>query len=121
MRFNVLCPPKRIDAGKLRKVRIVPRAKKSYGGEQKKNPESRGGVAPGASKRLREIASKEVTDAPAALGVSPLNTAMSANYQAVEIVHQTRVARFGARNGQVGSSPPVNAPQLSHLFTMQTP
>jgi hypothetical protein len=46
---------------------------------------------------------------------------MSANYQAVKIVNQTRVTRFRARNSQVGSSPPVNAAEFPHLLAMESP
>jgi hypothetical protein len=46
---------------------------------------------------------------------------MSANYQAIEVVHQARVARFGASNCQIGSGPPVDAAQLAHFLSMQAP
>src|SRR6267142_1693881 len=111
----------RTDSRELRIVGIVPRAKKSNRSEDQKDTESSGRVAPGASKRLRKILGKEVADPPAALRVSPVNTAMSANYQTIEIVDQTRVARFRAGNRQVGCSPPVDAAQLAHFFAMQSP
>jgi len=121
MSFDVLSPPKRVDPGEFREIRVVARARESDCPEQKKDPESRGCVTPGASKRLREIPGNEVAEPPPALRVSPVNTAMSTNYQAIQIVNQTRVARFCASNRQVGSSPPVDAAQLSHFFAMQTP
>jgi len=44
---------------------------------------------------------------------------MSPNYQAIEIIDKSRVARFGARNRQIRSGPPIDAAQLSHFFAMQ--
>ena len=97
MSFNILSSPKRIDAGKFREIGIVARDKESDRPEQKKDTESRGGVTPGSSKRLWKIPDDKVSEAPTTLRISPVNTAMSANYQAVKIVNQTRVARFRAR------------------------
>src|SRR6266404_5019391 len=115
MSLDVLRSPSRADAGEFREIRIVARAKESDGAKQKEDSESRGGITPGAPKRLWKIPGQEVADPSPALGVGPVNTAMSPNYQAIKIVNQTRIARFRARNGQIGSSPPVNAAQLADL------
>src|SRR5258708_471399 len=121
MSLDVLRSPNRVDAGEFREIRIVTRAKESNGSEQKEDAESCGGITPGASKGLGEIPGDKVADPSPTLRVSPVNTAMSANYQAIKIVNQTRVARFRARDCQIGSSPPVNAAQLAHFFAMQPP
>ena len=121
MSFDVLGSPKRIDAGEFREVRIVARAKKCDRAEQKENTKRGGCITPGASKGPGKIPGNELSEPSPTLRIGPVNTAMSANYQAIQIVNQTWVARFRASNGQVGSSPPVDAAQLAHFFAMQPP
>jgi hypothetical protein len=44
---------------------------------------------------------------------------VSADHQAVEVINQPRIARLGAGNCQIRGGPPVDATQLTHLFTVQ--
>src|SRR5258708_2591578 len=81
--LDVFRSPNRVDAGEFREIRIVARAKEGDSTEQKKDAGGCGGITPGASKGLRKIPGYKVTDPSAALRVSPVNTAMSANYQAI--------------------------------------
>jgi hypothetical protein len=39
--------------------------------------------------------------------------------KAVEIVDQTRVARFGARNRQIGRRAAIDSTEFAHLFAVQ--
>ena len=44
---------------------------------------------------------------------------MSADYQAVQVINQPRIARFGPRDCQVRSRAPVDAPEFLHVFAVQ--
>ena len=118
-RFNVLGPEKWVDSGKFREIRIVPRAEERYPGEQNENSKRRRGVSPGATKRAGKFAREEIANALSALRIRSVNAAMSADYQAVEVVNQARIARFRPRDCQVRSRAPVNAPEFLHVFAVQ--
>jgi len=44
-----------------------------------------------------------------------------ANDKTVEVINETRIARFGTRNGKVGSRAAIDARQFAHFFAVQTP
>jgi glutamate formiminotransferase len=107
------------NSGKFREFGIQSRPYKSYKAENTKDGKGHGRVAPGAPERLRKIASKEISETLTALRVGAINPAMRPNNQTVEIIHQPRIARFGARNCEIRSSPPVDAAELADLFAVQ--
>ena len=61
----------------------------------------------------------EPDDPPQPITISPINPSMGPNYQAIQIIDESRVARFRASNCQIRSGPPVDAAQLAHFFAMQ--
>ena len=71
------------NAGKLRKIRIVTSAQKGDCTEDDEDGKCRRAIAPGATKRERKIASKEVSDALPALRVGPVDAAVGADNQAI--------------------------------------
>ena len=107
------------DAGKLRKFRIVTRAKKRDRREYDEHRKRSRRVAPGAPEGLREVMRKEPARPRKPVTIGPINPSMSPNYQAIEIIDKSGVARFGARNRQIRSGPPIDAAQLAHFFAMQ--
>ena len=78
-------------------------------------------VAPRAAKRLRQLAREEQANAFAALCVGTIDATVRANDETVQVVDQTRIARFGARDGEIGGGATINAAQLAHFFTSQPP
>ena len=62
---------------------------------------------------------EELADSLAALCISTVNPAVRANDQAVEIVNQSRVARFRSGNRQVRCRASINSSQLLYLFAME--
>ena len=107
------------DAGKLRKFRIATRAKKRDRREYHEHRECGRGVAPGAPEGLRKVMRKEPDRSRKPVTIGPINSSMSPDYQAIEVIDKARVARFGARNRQIRSGPPIDAAQLAHFFAMQ--
>ncbi len=88
--------------GQLRELRVVPRPQKAEHGEEQADREGERRVAPGASEGAREVAREEVADAAATLGgVGAVDAPVRAYGEAVEVVHQPRVAALGAGDGEV--------------------
>src|SRR5205085_9027689 len=61
----------------------------------------------------------EPDDPPRPITTSPINPSMGPNYQAIQIIDESRVARCRASNCEIRSGPPVDAAQLAHFFAMQ--
>jgi glutamate formiminotransferase len=117
--FNYRFAKPRIDADYFGKLGIVTRRDKAKDGEDKKDEERRESVAPGPPKRLRQFASEVVEDLLAALRVGAIDAPVSANNEAIEIVNQTRIARFGTGYGKVRRGATVDAAQFAYLFAVQ--
>src|ERR1043165_4263652 len=118
--FNVRLTKCRLHADKLRELRIVTSGDKTEDRKDREDREREKGIAPRAPERLRQLVSKKPADAFAALRVSTIDATMRADNEAVQIVDETRIARLGARDGEIGSSATIDAPQLANLFTVQT-
>src|SRR5438552_8089436 len=76
----------RADCGQLREIRIAPRSEKTERSEKKKYQRRGRRVTPGVTERPREVARKEIPNAPPALRVGAIDAAMGANHQAIEII-----------------------------------
>src|SRR5439155_12555046 len=105
----------------LREIRIAARGEKTKRSEKKKDQCSSRGITPGATESLRKVACKEIPNATAALRISPINAAMSANHQTVQIIDQPRVAGFRPSNGEIRSRAAIDATQFAHLVALQSP
>jgi len=112
---------RRIDADQFGELDVVTRRDKAKEAEDKKNEERNEGVAPGAAERLRQLVCEVVENLLAALRVGAIDATVGANDEAVEVVNQTRIARLGAGDGQVGSGATVDAAEFAHLFAVQAP
>src|SRR5215831_10408834 len=110
---------KRTNPSEFREVGVLARAKKSNGREQEEDTEGGRRVAEGATKRARKFAAEEIANPASALRISAIDPAVRANHQAIEIIDEPRVARFGTRNRQVRGRAAIDAPQFAHLFAMQ--
>ena len=84
-----------------------------------KNAERHERKAPRAAKSLRKLAREKTPDAFAALRIGLIDAAMRTDDETVEIIDQTRVARFSARDGKVRCGAPVNAAELANFFRLQ--
>src|SRR5262245_638867 len=99
--FNHLGAPKRIDAGKFREIRVMPRTKKGNSRKQNEDSKSGCGITPGAAEGDGKIAREKIPDHLPALRIRPVDAAVRANYQAVQIIDQAGIPRLSTRNCQV--------------------
>jgi hypothetical protein len=119
-RVRVLLAPSGTDAYEFGKLRVAPRTVES--GERKNHEEGEGyrGVAPRAAKRLRKVAQEKLAYARAAFHrLRAIDAPVRADDETVEIIDKARVARFGARNRQIGRRATIDASEFAHLFAVQ--
>jgi hypothetical protein len=92
-------------------------AYKTQNCEKHENEERRKRVTPRAAKRLWEFMREVAADFFAALRIGAVDAPVRADDETVEIIHQSRIAGFGARDREIGSRAAVNAAEFANFFT----
>src|SRR6476646_3700546 len=98
LRFNVDFAEGRVHSDEFGKLRIDFGGYETKGRENCKDRKRQRRVAPGTPESTRQFMRKEISNSFSALGICAVDAAVGPYDQTVEIVHQTRVARFSARD-----------------------
>src|ERR1700682_138076 len=117
--FNVNFTKRGRHAHELGEFGIVVTARKadySKGHEDSKRHRS---VTPCAAECARQFTSKETAYMFAPLRIGPIDAAMRANDKTVQVINQTRVARFRASNRQIRGRATIDASQFAHFLALQ--
>src|SRR5438445_9864136 len=102
------------------KVGVDPCRDKPEQGKACKNAERDRHIHPVAAKRPREILGEKPGDKVHALALSAVNTAVSPNDEAVEIVYQLWVAGLGACRRKIGRRAAIKLSKFAHFHPRQS-